>query len=313
MSNLAKNIKRLRIENGLNQTKLAKEIHVSNSLVSHWEKGDREPNNQDLIALSKFFGCTIDELISGESIKANVSRTRQIIHVRDFKKDFKSKYLVFKALFVFLSVLIVLFFPNGSQDIRLWFFLFFLIIIIIDIVACFYTKNHIKIYDVDLEKEVKFVNKLDQKDLNKDWNSKVGFLFFLFIASIIALPIIYMILQTDSPDVGLTIISVITTLLIFANFVALIIYELRDYLKVKEINYYDFNYKLRLFLRKTLIVIYEFVFVIVYTILIFYGRNTINVNGLWVAIVFPPLLVFVSNLLYIVELKTLNDYKISII
>jgi hypothetical protein len=154
---------------------------------------------------------------------------------------------------------------------------------------------------------------MDQKDLNKDWNFKVGFLFFLFISSIIALPIIYMILQTDSPDLALTIISVVTTLLIFTNFVALIIYELRDHLKVKEINYYEFNYKLRLFLRKTLIVIYEVVFVIVYTILIFYGRNTINVSDLWVAIIFPPLLVFISHLLYLSELKTLNDFKINII
>ena len=313
MSNIAKNIKRLRKEIDITQQELADKIHVSNSLVSHWEKGDREPNTGDLIALAKFFGCATDELLNGESIKANVSKTRQIVHVRDFRKDLKTKYIIFKGLFVLSSLLFVIFFPNGSRDIRLWFFLSFLIIIINDIVACFYTKHHIKIYDVDLEKEVKFINKMDQKDLNKDWNFKVGFLFFLFISSIIALPIIYMILQTDSPDLALTIISVVTTLLIFTNFVALIIYELRDHLKVKEINYYEFNYKLRLFLRKTLIVIYEVVFVIVYTILIFYGRNTINVNDLWVAIIFPPLLVFISHLLYLSELKTLNDFKINII
>jgi amino acid permease len=120
-------------------------------------------------------------------------------------------------------------------------------------------------------------------------------------------------LRGDSQDVALVILSVITTLLVFGNFVAMIIYEFRDNLKHKEIKYEDFNYKLRLFLRKSLIIIYEAVFLVVYTMIIFYGRNNIGVNDLWVALVFSPMLVFISHLLYLIELKTLNDFKINIL
>ena len=313
MSNLAKNIKRLRIENELNQTQLAKELHVSNSLISHWEKGDREPSTEDLIALAKFFGCTTDELLNGEGIKANLSKTRQIVQVRDFKKDLRSKYLLTKAIYIVISVVLTLVFKNGNQDLSITFFLTFSGIVIIDIIASFYTKKHVKTYDVDLEKEVMFINNLEIKAVNKDWNSKVIFTFFLFILSIIVLPVIYMMLRGDGQDMVLVILSVVITLLIFGNFVALIIYELRDNLKHKEIKYENFNYKLRLFLRKSLIIIYEVVFLTVYTIIIFYGRNNIGVNDLWVAIVFSPMLVFISHLLYLIELKTLNDFKINIL
>lgn len=313
MSNLAKNIKRLRIENELNQTQLAKELHVSNSLISHWEKGDREPSTEDLIVLAKFFGCTTDELLNGESIKANLSKTRQIVQVRDFKKDLRSKYLLTKAIYIVISVVLTLVFKNGNQDLSITFFLTFSGIVIIDIIASFYTKKLVKTYDVDLEKEVMFINNLEIKEVNKDWNSKVIFTFFLFILSIIVLPVIYMMLRGDDQDVVLVILSVVITLLIFGNFVALIIYELRDNLKHEEIKYENFNYKLRLFLRKSLIIIYEVVFLTVYTIIIFYGRNNIGVNDLWVAIVFSPMLVFISHLLYLIELKTLNDFKINIL
>jgi len=303
----------LRIENELNQTQLAKELHVSNSLISHWEKGDREPSTEDLIVLAKFFGCTTDELLNGESIKSNLSKTRQIVQVTDFKKDLRSKYLLTKAIYIVISVVLTLVFKNGNQDLSITFFLTFSGIVIIDIIASFYTKKHVKTYDVDLEKEVMFINNLEIKAVNKDWNSKVIFTFFLFILSVIVLPVIYMMLRGDDQDVVLVILSVVITLLIFGNFVALIIYELRDNLKHKEIKYDNFNYKLRLFLRKSLIIIYEVVFLTVYTIIIFYGRNNIGVNDLWVAIVFSPMLVFISHLLYLIELKTLNDFKINIL
>lgn len=312
MSNFAKNIRKLRKELDITQQELADKIHVSNSLVSHWEKGDREPNTEDVIALAKFFGCSTDELLNGESIKANLSKTRQIVHVRDFKKDLRSKYLLTKAIYIVISIVLTVVFKNGNQDLSITFFLTFSGIVIIDIIASFYTEKHIKTYDVDLEKEVMFINNLEIKAVNKDWNYKVIFTFFLFILSIIVLPVIYMMLRGDEQDVSLVIMSVVITLLIFGNFVALIIFELRDNLKHKEIKYENFNYKLRLFLRKSLIIIYEVVFLTVYTIIIFYGRNNISVNDLWVAIVFSPMLVFISHLLYLIELKTLNDFKINI-
>ena len=57
------NLKELRLEKGLGQVELAKEIGVSKGVISLWENGLREPNMYSLIILAKFFKITIDELV----------------------------------------------------------------------------------------------------------------------------------------------------------------------------------------------------------------------------------------------------------
>ena len=57
------NLKELRLEKGLGQVELAKEIGVSKGVISLWENGLREPNMYSLILLAKYFKITIDELV----------------------------------------------------------------------------------------------------------------------------------------------------------------------------------------------------------------------------------------------------------
>ena len=60
------NLKALRKENKIDQTKLANELKVSPKTVSHWETGYTEPSIAQLISLSKFFNVSLDELITGK-------------------------------------------------------------------------------------------------------------------------------------------------------------------------------------------------------------------------------------------------------
>jgi transcriptional regulator with XRE-family HTH domain len=297
----------------MTQKQLAEMLYVKDSTISNWEQGKREVNNDILAKIANIFGCSIDDLYGNDKIKANISKPRQIISGRDFSKEYNFRYLILKGVYVLLALGFVIFTPNGSVDISMAFLLFSLLFFIVDVVAVFYTKEHIKIYDVDMEKEVKYINEMDKKELNKDWIFKVLFTFFLFIVSNIVIPIIYLLLQKDNDDLTVKIISLVTTILIFTNFMILIVYELKNSMIKKEINYHDFDYKFRLFLRKTLIVIYQSVFLLVYTIILFYGRSAIDINDLWIAILFPPLLVFISHLLLVFELKLLADYNINII
>lgn len=67
MENLfAKNLKLLRQEKNLGQVELAKQLKVSKGIISLWENGLREPNMSSLVALSKFFGVSIDYLVGLE-------------------------------------------------------------------------------------------------------------------------------------------------------------------------------------------------------------------------------------------------------
>lgn len=60
------NLKSLRLEKGLGQSKLAQELNVSKGVISLWENGLREPGMYSLITIAKFFNVTIDFLVGLE-------------------------------------------------------------------------------------------------------------------------------------------------------------------------------------------------------------------------------------------------------
>ena len=61
-------IQELRKQKGLTQEELAESLFVSRTAVSKWESGRGYPNIDSLKAMAKFFGVTIDELLSGEEL-----------------------------------------------------------------------------------------------------------------------------------------------------------------------------------------------------------------------------------------------------
>ena len=59
-------LRELRKEKGLNQIELAKSVGVGKSIISLWETNECEPTLSKLIALSDFFGVTLDYLAGRE-------------------------------------------------------------------------------------------------------------------------------------------------------------------------------------------------------------------------------------------------------
>ena len=61
-------IQELRKQKGLTQEELAEILFVSRTAISKWESGRGYPNIDSLKAIAKFFGVTIDELLSGDEL-----------------------------------------------------------------------------------------------------------------------------------------------------------------------------------------------------------------------------------------------------
>ena len=59
-------LKDLRIEKGLSQKQLAKELGVLERTVSYWESGKRECDFDTLILIAKFFAVSTDYLLGIE-------------------------------------------------------------------------------------------------------------------------------------------------------------------------------------------------------------------------------------------------------
>ncbi len=62
MESFGEILKRLRKEKNIGQIELAKQIGVGKSIISLWEIGTCEPTLTRLVALSKYFGVSIDYL-----------------------------------------------------------------------------------------------------------------------------------------------------------------------------------------------------------------------------------------------------------
>ncbi|MBO5837696.1 MAG: helix-turn-helix transcriptional regulator [Oscillospiraceae bacterium] len=61
-------LQELRKKEGLTQEELAQSLYVSRTAISKWESGRGYPNIDSLKAIAKFFGVTVDELLSGDEL-----------------------------------------------------------------------------------------------------------------------------------------------------------------------------------------------------------------------------------------------------
>ncbi len=101
-----KKLQELRKQKGLTQEEFAKALYVSRTAISKWESGRGYPNIDSLKAIAKFFGVTVDELLSND----------ELLTIAEENTKQKEKYfrdLVFGLLD--LSALMFLFLPLFAQ------------------------------------------------------------------------------------------------------------------------------------------------------------------------------------------------------
>lgn len=84
----------LRRERGLSQEELANEVGVSRQAVQKWESGAAQPTLDKLTALAKYFGVTLDWLVSGEAAQEGSREAPVVVnhyHYERWRYEYKSK------------------------------------------------------------------------------------------------------------------------------------------------------------------------------------------------------------------------------
>lgn len=81
----ANRLQQLRKENGYSQEVLAEKLGISRQSISKWERAESSPEIDNLIALSKIYGLTVDELLDTSNDKVIVK------NINKKEKDFKGK------------------------------------------------------------------------------------------------------------------------------------------------------------------------------------------------------------------------------
>lgn len=100
-------LQELRKQKDLTQEELSEALFVSRTAVSKWESGRGYPNIDSLKAIAKFFGVTVDELLSGEQVLSIAEEDQK-------EKERHIRNLVFGLLD--LSVAFFLFLPLFGQS-----------------------------------------------------------------------------------------------------------------------------------------------------------------------------------------------------
>ena len=59
-------LKTLRKKNRITQRSLAEALHISQTSVSKYERGESEPDLEMVIKMADYFGVTIDEFVRGK-------------------------------------------------------------------------------------------------------------------------------------------------------------------------------------------------------------------------------------------------------
>ena len=129
--NLSSKLLELRKENKLSQEALGEKIGVSRQTVSKWERGEKSPDAEQLIALSKLYGISLDELVSGEKKK---NKKAELLYP-DMNRVLKvlPMYILVPIAYVALGLLTNLWHP-------VW-FMFFLIPIYFQVLHASFAKT----------------------------------------------------------------------------------------------------------------------------------------------------------------------------
>ncbi len=90
---IGKNILDMRLEFEMSQVELANQLHVSKSLISAYEKGNRKPSLDVLESMAALFYVEVDYFLKEHHEGEEVS---QSVDVSDLKSD--QKELIFKMI-----------------------------------------------------------------------------------------------------------------------------------------------------------------------------------------------------------------------
>ena len=103
-------ISELRKEKNMTQEELANLIPISRQAVSKWERGQSLPDSVSLFRLSKIFGISISEILSGKKFDKSIDDDITINLYNDRNKKFRTiKILIVIILLLVMSFLIYYF------------------------------------------------------------------------------------------------------------------------------------------------------------------------------------------------------------
>lgn len=129
---IGKYIAELRKENQLTQEQLGEKVGVTNKTISRWETGTYLPPADTLLAMSKLFGISVNEILSGRKLSAveykEAAEENLVQSLKASSFSLKEKIVFYKskwlkehiAIMIFVGVCIITVMLSGIFMERAW-------------------------------------------------------------------------------------------------------------------------------------------------------------------------------------------------
>ena len=93
-------LKSIREAKKMSQEEVAKALHISRQSISKWENNRGNPDLENLVALSKLYGVSVDELINGLSDTPNPNQIKEQKNSYDIIKMLLYLAILFASTFI---------------------------------------------------------------------------------------------------------------------------------------------------------------------------------------------------------------------
>ena len=95
MSLLSERIKELRIKKGYNMRQMATALNLPYTTYVNYEKGEREPNSETIVLMSKYFGVTSDYILGRDDAneKKSAPESSETDPVEEMVKQLTNKLM----------------------------------------------------------------------------------------------------------------------------------------------------------------------------------------------------------------------------
>lgn len=101
---------------GMTQSDLAEKLDVSRQAVSRWEMGTAKPEFENLIAISKIFGVSIDYLLKGVEEHAAEAVNEESVPEEDTSSTNTAEKLWLAAIITFVVLAVVFTLSSGDWN-----------------------------------------------------------------------------------------------------------------------------------------------------------------------------------------------------
>lgn len=122
---IANRLTETRKKNGLSQEELADRLGISRQAVSKWERGEASPDTDNLIALAKIYGTSLDDLLDLEKplVESSTDKQEDSTESGNDERSFSRKIegiIIWSTYLLYLVIYIALGCINPNMWVLLW-------------------------------------------------------------------------------------------------------------------------------------------------------------------------------------------------